>query len=57
MNQRKRSVISNPPKKVKGSGSNPGGPNQAGKIKNAVAMQPKPAGYSVARNSVTCNKY
>lgn len=57
MNARRRTMVNNPPKKVKNAGSTPGGQNQARPIKNAVATQPKPAGYEVPRNSVSCNKY
>lgn len=57
MNARRRTMISNPPKKIKGSGSTTGTTNQAMPIKNAVAMQPKAAEYAVPRNSVTCKNY
>lgn len=40
MNVRKNSMVVNPAKKVKGSGSAPSGNNTAKPIKNAVAVQP-----------------
>lgn len=40
MNVRKNSMVVNPAKKVKGSGTAPSGNNTARPIKNAVAVQP-----------------
>lgn len=53
MNVKKRiNTKAAPVTRMKGAGTSHGGPNQASPIKNAVAVQPKPQGYEVARNSV-----
>lgn len=53
MNVRKREMISNPAKAVKGSGTTPSGNNTPKAIKNAVATQPKTPTTKV-RNAGSC---
>lgn len=52
--KRRENMPAQPMVRVKNAGSSRGGENQAKPIKNAIAYKPKPTGYAVAKNSVTC---
>jgi hypothetical protein len=55
VNVRKNTMISNPAKPIKGSGTTPKASNQAKPIKNAVATSgTKSVGVTAARNSGSC---